>query len=1825
MRTVLSVAVGALFATLVTGLSAPPATATERRAIVTEGADYFGLDYQTLKEVDLADCEKACVADGTCKAFTYNTKARWCFLKSSFGDMRAFAGAVSGRIVTGDVAGPDLAARRLAELGFVPQEYVDEARRLAGEIDTVAVDGAFEAIVADADAATAAGDWFRALDLTKMALRLSPEDADLWRRLAGAAVAAESDDWSVRERLRREGTGGAINAYLRSPDDVSRTDSLAALSAAFARRDAWRPAIKAARAGLALTPGDAPLAAALDQLVAEHGFRVTDNTVDTASASPRICAVFTDPLATSSDAIGDFVTVNGGHDFPVEVEANQVCADGVAYGERYRMTLRAGITARDGETLARAVDLDIYVRDRDPLVRFVGRAYVLPAGGEATIPVVSVNVDTIDARVVRIGDRSLAGTIAEDRFLSQMAGYDVDQIADRSGAEVWSGKIDVTRDLNREVTTAVPVGELVETLEPGVYALSARATTKRETWSADATQWFVVTDVGLSTLSASDGLHVFARSLSTAGPVAEAALRLVAVNNEVLGTATTDGEGYARFDAGLTRGTGGSAPALVVAEGEGGDYSFLDLTKAPFDLTDRGVDGRPAPKPVDVFMTTERGVYRPGETVNVTALARDATATAIDGLDLTLVVRRPDGVEQSRELVPGKGAGGHDLAVGLLPGAMRGSWRVSAYTDPKADPLAETTFLVEDFVPERLTFDLAPAGTGFDPDAPGSVPVEARFLYGAPAAGLSVEGRVRVRAASAVPGFPGVAFGLSDEEFEPQTAYLQAVVTDDEGRADLPLAAPDGLVSSRPLEAEIVVDVTDSSGRPVQRTATLPVLAEVGRIGVDPQFDGAVEEGGSARFAVVAVDAEGEAAAATGLRWTLVKVENRFQWYNVDGSWNYQSVAVTSRVADGTIDVVAGERPVVEASVTWGQYRLEIRDPSGTLLPVSYGFEAGWYVAPTAEDTPDAVKVSLDKAKYAVGENVVARIEPRFAGVALVTVVDDRLIAMKTVEVPIEGASVELPVTAEWGPGAYVTATLIRPMDLEARRMPARAIGLSYAEVDPADRVIGVSIETPASPRPREALPIDLTLAGVPAGETAYLTLAAVDVGILNLTRYQTPAPETWYFGQRRLGTEMRDLYGQLIDRMIGVPGVIRSGGDGSGLTRLDGPPPTEKLLAFYQGVTEVGTDGKVHVDVDVPDFNGTVRIMVMAWSKTAVGHGASDVVIRDPVVVTANLPAFLAPGDASRLLLDVTHVDGPAGEMRLDVSSRDGAVVFDGDAARRTVTLAEGGKTEILVPVTAVDVGDAAIDVVLTTPDGTALTKALALGVRASDPEIVRRSEVALDPRGGTLSLGPDLFSDFVPGDAAATVMVGGVSGIDLPGLVRALDTYPYGCAEQITSKALPLVYLDDVILAAGLAGAEPVRERVEQAITAVLANQSSSGSFGLWGPGSGDLWLDAYVADFLTRAREKGYRVPSIAYDLAVTNLSNSIAYASDFSNGGEDVAYALYVLARNGRASIGDLRYYAEVKIDAFGTALAKAQIGAALALYGDKTRAAAVLRNAVGGLGGESRGYRADYGSTLRDGAAILTLVSETGVDALDTGKLARDVVAAQSAQRYTSTQEKAWMLLAVNGMLSGAGKPDLAVGGARHEGVYTAAFSVEDVAGSPITLENRGAAAVTAAVTVRGAPATPEPAGGEGYAIERRYYDLDGYEVDPQAIPLGERLVTVLTVTSSEEVAARLVVDDPLPAGFAIDNPNLLAGSEVPKIDGLMLEQAAARTEFRADRFVAALDRDASSPTRFQLAYMVRAIAPGAFAHPAALVEDMYRPERRAWTDTGRVEVIGPVR
>jgi len=1708
-----------------------------------------------------------------------------------------------------------------ADKPYQRDDLADRAIKLEGEIKREA--GAVAKPVAtlrrEAEAAQEKRDARALVQALSVLVAVQGNESGNWLRLSRAILQLLARDDRERAALLERAATAAYIAYQRAGDRSEEAESLAVLSRTFADRKLWRPALDTLRLSLELREV-AELRAQYEQLRADHGFRILDYSVDSDAASPRVCFQFSEELPGKRTDLSPFVVL-GGIDKPaLSAEEKQLCFEGLKHGERYAITLRAGLPSSVKEVLTRSADYNVYVRDRKPSARFTGKAYVLPKTGQQGIPVVSVNTDTVNVRILRVGDRNLMATVLGRDFQRNLDRYDLNRLAEERGIDVWKGDLKVESTLNADVTTAFPVDQAVGQLAPGVYVMVAEPPgPKSEDYESLATQWFIVSDLGLAAYTGNDGIHVFVQSLATTAPKASVEVRLLARSNEVLAARSTDASGVARFEAGLTRGEGGLSPAMVIAADSPGDYAFLNLKGPAFDLSDRGVAGRPPASGLDAFVYAERGVYRTGETVHIAALLRDEKATAVAGVPLTVVFERPDGVEYRRAVVQDQGLGGRAWSVPIVSSAPTGTWKVRAHVDPKGPAVGQTTFLVEDYIPDRLEFELSAPTGSIVKSQPAEVILQGRYLYGAPASGLELDGEVLVSPAKERPGLAGYQFGLADEdEVAAERQPLENLPeTDAEGKARFNVDVEKLPASTKPLEAQVTVRMAEPGGRAVERSLTLPIVPAAPMIGVKPLFAGkSLGEGETATFDVAMISPEGKMLERKGLRYELVKIETRYQWYRRSGSWEYEPVKSVRRMADGRVDAAADKPGRVALPVSWGRYRLEVAtdDPTGPITSVA--FDAGFYAEATA-DTPDLLEIALDKAEYRPGESINVAVTARTAGKVSVAVIGDRLITTTTADVQPGVARVPITVGQDWGTGAYVVATLRRPLDAQAQRMPGRAIGVQWFAIDRKARTLALDMKLPDLVRPNSPLRIPVKLDGIGAGEEARIVVAAVDLGILNLTNYKPPAPDDHYLGQRRLSAEIRDLYGQLIDGMQGTRGQIRTGGDGAGAS-ISGSPPTQPPLALYSGVVAVGADGTAEIAFDIPAFAGTVRVMAVAWSKDKVGRAAGDVIVRDPVVLTATLPRFLLTGDRGGIRLDVDNVEGQAGDYRVEVATGGPLAA----AGTQTVRLAAKQRAGLTVPLAASGVGVGNVAVRITGPGGFDLARSYVLAAKPATQVLTRRTVKPL-ANGESLTLSNDLFADLVPGTGGVALSVGPSSALDVAALLQALDRYPFGCSEQIASRALPLLYVNELAAGAQLAPDTAVDQRIHDAIDRLLARQGSNGAFGLWSTGGDDAWLDAYVTDFLTRARERGFAVPDVAHKLAIERLRNFVANAPEVSkDGGRELAYALYVLARNGVAPVGDLRYIADTKLNDVATPIAKAQIAAALAMLGDRTRAERVYAAALQAIPErpELQLGRTDYGSVLRDSAALVTLAAEGGGARPTIMSAVQRVENARALTSYTSTQEQAWMVLAARALGRDATAASLEVDGERRQGSYYRRMRADDLVRTPSKVTNTGDSELRAVVSVTGAPVTPEPPAERGFKIERLFHTLDGKRIDPSKAKQNQRFAVVLKITEPSPQFARVIVADYLPAGFEIDNPRLVSSGDTGKLEWIEDAAEPVHTEFRDDRFTAAFERKGGDPAVFTVAYVVRAVSPGRYVLPQAYVEDMYRPDRFGRTGTGTIEV-----
>ncbi len=491
-----------------------------------------------------------------------------------------------------------------------------------------------------------------------------------------------------------------------------------------------------------------------------EGFAVWRTRVDASGVQPRACVEMTRPLDPST-SYADFVLVSPETESTpaITVEGSELCVAGTGFAER-RVTLLKGLPARGGETLASNADVDFTFGEKPPFVGFVGEGVVLPREDSDGVGIETINVARLEVEVWRVVDRNLVRTQVSAPGPTGEGEWPGDYGADSpndEGQKIWSGAIPVRGEAGQRTVTVFPLGAVLREMKPGGYVIKARDASGGRGLAAgedeydpnppaQARRWIIFTDMALSAYDGEDGADVVVRSLKSARTLSGVRVALVAANGEDLGEVRTDGQGRARFAAPLFEGEGALRPKMIMAYGPQGDLALLDLDRPPVDLSRLGVggrtpatSGRAAAGLVDAYLYTDRGVYRPGETVHLNALLRAREARAVKDRKGAIVVRRPSGVEFRRFSFDGTPLGHAAADIALPKSAPRGRWRATLEIEGVEAPAGEVAFAVEDFAPQRLAVTLT--GQESAPVRAGetrSLDVAARFLYGAPGSGLEL-------------------------------------------------------------------------------------------------------------------------------------------------------------------------------------------------------------------------------------------------------------------------------------------------------------------------------------------------------------------------------------------------------------------------------------------------------------------------------------------------------------------------------------------------------------------------------------------------------------------------------------------------------------------------------------------------------------------------------------------------------------------------------------------------------------------------------------------------------------------------------------------------------------------------------------------------------------------------------------------------------------------------------------------------------------------------------------------------------------------------------
>jgi uncharacterized protein YfaS (alpha-2-macroglobulin family) len=1648
---------------------------------------------------------------------------------------------------------------------------------------------------ARARAAEARNDWAAAAAAWEERVGAGQSTGDHWVALAWAQLRRNPPDAT---RALRAGW----RAFMMVPGGEAEIPSLLVMAEALRRLDQPMWQIEALEAVAERAPQDAKQRETLAAARRAAGLLVRRITTEPDAEPARACLTFTSAPARRTDwQPQDWLRAEPAlPEMSVVREGDALCVAGLPWGATTRLVVRAGMPGEDGLRALRDATYPVAMPNRPARIAFDNRAFVLPRGQDPRVTVATVNVTSLSLRLVRVTDRNLVPLMREWRPGQAMDDWMAENLSEEMGRVVWEGRADLpAAPPNRLSRTALPLPEALRSAGPGMYVLVARPGdgTRR---SGSASLPVLATDLGITAWQGSQGMALQVRGFTDATVRADVRVVLLARNNDLLAEAVTGADGLARFNAAALRGTGPLAPVAVQAF-SGEDFATLDLVTGAFDLSDRGAAGRPHPGALDAFVWLDRGIYRPGEVVQVGALLRDAAGQPVD-LPARLRIRRPNG-QVFFETVPDRAPGAAFVApVALSASAPVGAWSVEVLADPGALPIGSASFRVEAFVPERLELTAGPVSGPLVPGEVLNVPVTARFLYGAPGAGLSGTAELRL-AVDPEPfaAWRGWQFGLQDESFAPELETFNIRETDAEGRTSLPLVMSQAPDTTRPLRADVSVLMAEPGGRTSGTRLSLPVRARGTLLAIRPAFEGgAVDANAEAGFEIAAVNPAGEAIAGT-LRLRLVRERPDWRIVMRERLARYETVWRDEPVDSADIQVAPGRPARFARSLGFGRYRLEVTEPNGLGI-ASYRFRAGWAQAEAAE-VPDRVDVAADRRAYAPGDTARLRITPPFAGLASVAVLTGTVVSVREIEVPEAGAEVEIPVDAAWGPGAHVAVTVFRPGTAPAGR-PGRALGLAWVGLDPAARRLEVAIEAPPLARPRSSVAIPLRLAPLNpagAGGSAMVTLAAVDEGILRITSFPSPDPVEHFLARRRLGLDIRDDYGRLIAPAEGEAAVLRQGGDDmSGAALLQVP---QRLVALFHGPVAVAADGTATVTLDLPDFAGELRLMAVAWDGARIGAASRPMTVREQAVAEALLPRFLAPGDEVRLPVLLHNVELPAGDFRVSLTAT-GAIELAGPASI-DVNLAAGARAVPATRLRGSMVGQGTLRIAVTGPGGFSTSREAEITVRSSRPAVTEIAISTLAP-GATAAVALPA-SRFLGGTWRASASWGAPVRYDPLALLGALRRFPLDCVEQAASRVLALSYApinsDTAQEDAALLG---------RSVSSVLDRQRYDGRFGYWSAeGSVQGWASLYATEALLRARAAGAAVPEAALNAALQAAEDDIEDTGDSADFLATQAYRVHVLSLAGRNRLGAARRLAE-QLEDLPTPLAKAQLAAAFARAGDTARAEAIFAASLAHPARQV--WYGDFGSAARDALATALLLRESGVAQDRLPALLARLPGAEFTPAVSNTQEQAWAIAAAF-VLGRDGRPARITLDGRDLPVASVVTAPLTTAGSA---RNRGEAPVVQAVSIAGVPTSPLPAAAQGMRVARRFFDLAGQPLNLDTLRAGTGFVLLLEARATTNERHQAMVIQGLPAGWEI--AGRLGPGAVPGMPWLGELTAPDVQPARDDRFAAALELTPDRPLA-RFAVRMRAVTAGSFELPGMEAQDMYRPGVFARQNVARVTVL----
>lgn len=1316
-------------------------------------------------------------------------------------------------------------------------------------------------------------------------------------------------------------------------------------------------------------------------------------------------------------------------------------------------------------------------------------------------------------------------------------------------------------------------------------------------------------------------------------PVAKAQVTIYNFQLQPIGKGETNGEGLVEI-------TPKGVPFIAVAEADK-QKAYVRVVDGEEQSVSRfDVGGKDIQKGLKGFIYGERGVWRPGDTLHISFMLEDREKRIPDKHPVALEIYNPRGQFYTKMISTQGTNGFYTFAVPTQADDPTGLW--NAYVKVGGTAFHKS-LRIETIKPNRLKITLALPTILQASSKDVYAPLTSSWLTGATASRLKAKVEMSLsKVNTQFKNYGQYLFNNPATDFTTVRADVFNGVLDAEGRAGVNIQLPVATGAPGMLNATLTTRVFEPGGDASIYSQTVPFSPFTSYVGINlNQPKGKyIETDKDHVFDIVTVNDQGQPVNRSNLEYKIYRISWSWWWENGEESFGtYINNSSITPVASGNLQTTGGKASFKFRInyPDWGRYLVYVKDrESGHATGGTVYIDWPDWRGRSNKTDPSGIKMlafSLDKDSYEIGETATAIIPAAAGGRALVSLENgSTVLQQQWLEVSDQGdTKLTFKITPEMAPNVYLHISLLQPHAQTVNDLPIRMYGIAPVFVTNRQTILQPQIKMPEVLRPETDFNVTVS---EKSGKPMTYTLAIVDDGLLDLTNFKTPDPWNEFYAREALGIRTWDMY----DDVLGASGgryssLFSTGGDAS-LKPADAKANRFKPVVKFIGPFYLAKGKQQTHTLKLPMYVGSVRAMVVAGQDGAYGNAEKTAFVRTPLMLLSTLPRVLSTQEEITVPVNVFAMENQVKNVTVSLEASGAGVQITGNRQQSLTFDQPGDQLAYFTLKTGSKTGKATIHLTAS-GNGQQTKETIEIEVRNPNPVVTLRNSQWIEA-GQEAELSYTLAGSSSANNQVQ-LEVSRIPSVDISRRFDFLYNYQHHCTEQLTSKALPLLFVSQ-FKAVDEQEAEKIKANVQEAIRQIYARQLPNGGFVYW-PGNAvaDEWITSYTGMFLTLAQEKGYAVhPNVLnkwkrFQRAAAQNWRMPQEASNWQIWQSELqqAFRLYTLALAGAPEYGAMNRMKEQP----GLSIqAKWRLAAAYALTGKMKPAGELVYNAETTVIPYSS-MNLIYGSSDRDEAMILEtlILMKRDRDALQQAKKVSQNLAQEN---WFSTQSTAFALMAMGRLaeqLSGTLDFTWSWNGKQQPAVKSAkAVFEKEIATSPksgtVSVKNQGKGALSVDLITRTQLLNDTlPAIADNIRLDVKYTDMAGSPISVEDIRQGTDFMSAVTLSNISGTSdySNLALTHIIPSGWEIYNERMI----VPEASSSNSNEANT-PESSADKYTYKDIRDDRVLTYFDLrrgeskTFTVRlqATYAGNFILPAIQCEAMYDAAVQARTKAGRTTV-----